>query len=144
MGGGQEGGLMVHKEVWEVLEEDGLRIKRNAPRRSQYHDDRIIDESKSVKWNREQLVERNKELEAEYEAAVEKQEAQYILWLRDVCYAIQNEVGNRMTYDQAMAVCKAAELPNEPDGPWWPGSLAVDIQPFVDLAKELLALEHEK
>lgn len=139
MGGGQEGGLMVHKEVWKVLEEDGCRIKRNAPRRSQYHDDRIIDENKSVKWNREQLMERNRKLEAEYEIAVENREAQYKLWVRDVCHAIQDEVGNRMTYDQAMAVCKAVELPNEADGPWWPGTLAVDIQPFIDLAKELLS-----
>ena len=139
MGGGQEGGFMVHKEVWKVLEEEGCRIKRNVPRRSQYHDDRIIDENKSVKWNREQLAERNRELEAEYEAALENREAQYVLWIRDVCHAIQEEVGNKMTYEQAMAVCKAVELPDDADGFWWPGTLMQDIQPFVNLAKELLS-----
>lgn len=130
---------MVHKEVWKALEKEGCRIQRSAPRRSQYHDDRIIDENKSVKWNREQLAERNRRLEAEYEAAVENREALYMLWVRDVCHAIQSEVGNKMTYKQAMAVCKAVELPDEADGLWWPGTLTEDIQPFVDLAKELLS-----
>lgn len=139
MGGGQKGELMVHKEVWKTLEDEGWYIQRSKPRRDRYIDDRVIDENKSVKWNREQIAKRNEELEAKYAADILDREVRYAQWVRDVCHAIQDEVGNKMTYDQAMAVCKAMELPNEVDGPWWPGTLADDIQPFVDLAKELLS-----
>ena len=81
MGGGQKGELMVHKEVWKTLEDEGWYIQRSKPRRDRYIDNRVIDENKSVKWNREQLAKRNEELEAKYVADILDREVRYARWV---------------------------------------------------------------
>ena len=82
MGGGQKGGRMIYKATWDRLREEIYRIKNSRPYCKQYSNDTVIDENKSIKWNREQFAQRNKELQAEYERAVQDREKRYSVWVR--------------------------------------------------------------
>jgi len=142
-GGGQKGGLMIYKATWGRLREEIYRIKNNRPVRKQCGVDTVIDENKSVKWNREQLAQRNKEFQAEYEKTVQDREGRYSVWVREVCDLIVSELGGRASKQQALLIYRSAGFPEQIDDIWFDycgiPDFERDLWPLVDLAKELLS-----
>lgn len=142
MGGGQKGWCMIYKATWDRLREEIYRIKNSRPYCKQYSNDTVIDENKSIKWNREQFAQRNKELQAEYERAVQDREKRYSVWVREVCDLIISEIGGVASEQQALLIYRAAGFPEQVDDIWFDycgvPDFEQDLWPFIELAKELL------
>ena len=142
MGGGKKGESMIYKATWDRLREEMFRIKNSKPYCKQFSDNTVIDENKSVKWNREQLAQRNKELEAEHKRAVQDREKRYSVWVREVCDLIVSELGGRASKQQALLIYRAAGFPEQIDDVWFDycgvPDFDQDLWPLIDLASELI------
>lgn len=142
MGGGQKEGRMIYKATCGRLREEIYRIKNSRPYCKQYSNDTVIDENKSIKWNREQFAQRNKELQAEYERAVQDREKRYSVWVREVCDLIISEIGGVASEQQALLIYRAAGFPEQVDDIWFDycgvPDFEQDLWPFIELEKELL------
>lgn len=98
-----------YRSLKEVLNDyECYKVMATKPPYEKYPDNYIIDENRSVKWNREQVRLRNEQWERERDLLMINYKSRMESVLNELYEIIQHEVGYDISKDQAITIWNKA------------------------------------